>query len=96
MFRTNSTMVGPKDGVARGEGEAKQATLVLTESGRNVHLALIPGGTVQDIRRVANLPNEYVISAGKGELAFGDEENLYQQVQDGATLYAAMPAREGS
>src|SRR5689334_11110051 len=77
-----------------GDGLIKQVRIRSAGSGTENLIGLGPNSTPREIRRVLNLPENTVFSL-KGGDAFGDDENIYNQVSNDCTLYAFTPATAG-
>jgi len=73
----------------------KQIAVVTAASGQQTLLAIEPGTAPRDIRRQLNLDENYILTPGRGAEPFGDDENLYPLVPDGAKLYASTPVEVG-
>lgn len=74
----------------------KQIAIIMAASGNAATLAIEPGTTPRDIRRQLNLDENFILTSGRGAEAFGDNENLYPLVPDGAKLYASTPVEVGN
>lgn len=74
---------------------SKQITVQLCTGGYH-DLQLLPGTTPVDVLNQLNLGDEWIITAGEGQPAFADGENLYESLADGQKVYAATRAEVGS
>lgn len=74
----------------------KTIAVVMAAAGNSITLAIEPGTTPRDIRKQLNLDEGFILTNGRGAEAFGDDENLYPLVPDGAKLYASTPVEVGS
>lgn len=73
----------------------KRITIVAAESGMHHDLIIQPGTTAADIRRQTGMDDQRVITKARGHEPFGEDENVYEQVPDGAKLYATTPVEVG-
>jgi len=73
----------------------KQIAVVTAASGQQTILGIEPGTTPRDIRRQLNLDENFILTPGRGAEPFGDDENLYPLVPDGAKLYVSTPVEVG-
>jgi hypothetical protein len=73
----------------------KQAAVRIAGSTREPqNITIHPGTTASEILRQLGLDG-YLLSAKGSEVYYGDDENVYEQVSDGALLYATTPAEVG-
>ncbi len=73
----------------------KQLTVIKAESGQPVDIEIQPGTTAGEILTHIGLGKGYVLSGGRGQEPFGNDENVYEQVADGSKLYASTPVEVG-
>jgi hypothetical protein len=73
----------------------KNITVVSAASGQHNDLTIQPGTTVRDIRQQLSLDDRFILTPGRGSEPFGDDENIYPAIQDGAKLYASTPVEVG-
>lgn len=74
---------------------SKRITVVTAESGKHHDLVIEPATTPRDILSKVGLDDRYVLTKGRGQEPFGETENVYEQVLDGAKLYATTPVEVG-
>lgn len=74
----------------------KNITVIKAESGQLHDLAIAPGTTARDILTQVGLGNRYVLSNGRGQEPFGDDENVFEAVANGTKLYASTPVEVGA
>ena len=67
---------------------------VVDPAGKIRDLTIRPGTTSREIIAAAKLPKAYGLSPQNG-LFFGDNEEVYGQVEDGAKVFASPPAEVG-
>ena len=73
----------------------KSVALTVPGTGRIVDLTVQPGTTAGDVLRSAKLPQEYWLSAEGNGSFFGQEEDIYPQIQDGQKVFAMTPVEVG-
>lgn len=73
----------------------KKLTVVIAESGKFNDIELLPGTTAQDVLKTIGLSEGYVLSGGKGQEPFGNDEVIYDAVSDGGKIYASTPVEVG-
>ena len=74
----------------------KDITVVTAESNQTNDLAIQPGTTAREILEQIGLAAPYILTSGRGQEPFGGDENVYEQVADGAKLYASTPVTVGA
>lgn len=74
---------------------SKQVTVIPATGGAYRDLSIEPGTTAQDIKKALSLPNETVLTRGKGSEPIADDANIYETVSDGAKLYATTSVEWG-
>lgn len=72
----------------------KNIVVIIAGSGQPHDLAIEPGTTARDILGKLGL-NGYVLSKDAGQHTFGENENIYPEVDDGEKLYAASKTDVG-
>ena len=72
----------------------KTVVVVVAGSGQAHDLTIQPGTSAGDILNQAGLKG-YVLSKDRGQHPFGQNENVYPEVDDGEKLYAAAKTDVG-
>ncbi len=73
----------------------KNVAVVIAESGKIHDMAVKPGTTAQDLLNAIGLSEGYILSSGRGQEPFGNDEEIYDQITDGCKLFASTPVEVG-
>ena len=73
----------------------KRIAVVTAESGQIRDMQILPGTTTSDVRRHLGLDSQYLLSTGRGDPPFGEDENIYERLSDGAKVFASTPVEVG-
>ncbi|MBX7255925.1 MAG: hypothetical protein K1Y02_06155 [Candidatus Hydrogenedentes bacterium] len=74
----------------------KSISAVVAESGQIRDLTIMPGTTAEEIIREVGLPSNYLITRGRGQSPFGQDENVYEKINNGEKIFLSTPVEVGA